>query len=139
MRLFLELGEHGLAEKGAAELLHKIVDKVFLPFGIGFGFQQIFHKQSLVAGRSYLGHEYLVSGIDERLCFPCKITMEGVPHLMGNGEHTVYRVVVVQKNVRVSAEGSPGIRSAALALVFVYVYPAAVKCAPCKFSHLAGE
>ena len=49
-----------------------------------------------------------------------------MPHLVRYGEHAVQRILLIKQHERVRVPAG-GVCAAALALVFIHVYPAAVK------------
>ena len=85
------------------------------------------HQQNLIARRGHLRHKDHVVGRAGRLVFGAVVAVQGMPHLMGQGEHAVQRVLVVQQHIRVRVAVARGIRAAPLALVFVYIDPPAGK------------
>ena len=95
MGLLLKFRKHCLTEKGSSELLHKIIYEIKLFLRVFFRFEQIFHKKGFVACGSNLCHKYFMTRIYKGLFFPCRVAVEGVAHLVGYGEHTVYRVVMI--------------------------------------------
>ena len=91
----LELREHGLAVHRALELIQEVVDEVGPLLGIGGLAQQVAHQQHLVAGGGHLGHEdHIVAGADG-LIFAAVIAVQGMAHLVGQGELAVQVVLVV--------------------------------------------
>ena len=122
---FFKFGKHGLAEECTAELLQEIVDEIF-PHGFILScFQKMLHQQGFIAGRSYLCNENLMVGIKKGLLFPCEEAVQGMPHFMRKSKHAVDGIVMVEQNKGMYAVAAPGIRTAALALVFVNINPAA--------------
>ena len=60
-------------------------------------------------------------------------------HLMSQCKYTVQIVGIVQKHIRMSAVSAPGIRTASLVLILIYIYPAALhaslKCVDILIAH----
>ena len=59
-----------------------------------------------------------------------KRQVDGVPHLMGQGEHIVEGPVEIEQHIGMAAIGSPGISAAALAFIFIDINPPVVKSLP---------
>lgn len=83
------------------------------------------HQQGLIAGRSHLCNENLMVGIKIGLLFPCEEAMQAWPISWRKRKHAVDGIVMVEQNKGMYAVAAPGIRTAALALVFVNINPAA--------------
>ena len=119
----LKLGKHGLAIYRAAEAFKEVVYKICALALIGGVVEQVFDQQHLVAGGGDFCHEYNIMRVAGRLMLYGMIGMQRVAHFVRNGEHAVQRVLLIEQNIwmRIAAGG---IRAAALAFVFVNVYPA---------------
>jgi hypothetical protein len=70
--------------------------------------------------------DHVIGGI-HRLVLAAVIAVQGVAHLVGQGEHAVQIVLVVQEHIGVGPGRAGGIGAAALAGVFINVDPAVVK------------
>ena len=125
--LQLKLGKHRLPVHGALELVEEVVDQIGAFLLVLRLPEQVAHQQDLVARRGHLGHKNHVVSRAGRLVFCAVVAVQGMPHLMGEGEHAVQRVLVVEQHIRVRIAVARGIRSAPLALVFVHVDPPAGK------------
>ena len=122
----LELGKHSLTINGAAELLEEMVDKVCSFLLVGSVGKKMLNEQYLVAGGSDFSNENHIIPVCSRLILDGIIGMQGMTHLMSDGEHAVKRILLIEKHIgmRISA---CGICTAALAFVFVNIDPAVVK------------
>ena len=125
--LKLKLREHRLAVDRALELVEEVVDEIRALFFVPGLSQKMAHEQNLVAGGGDLRDEDHIVACADGLRLLAVIAVQGVAHLVGDGEHGVERVLVVQKHIGVRAGIAGGVCAAALAAVFVHVYPAAVK------------
>ena len=125
--LQLKLGKHRLPVYGALELVEEVVDQIGAFLFILRLSEQMAHQQNLIARRGHLRHKDHVVGRAGRLVFGAVVAVQGMPHLMGQGEHAVQRVLVVQQHVRVRVAVARGIRAAPLSLVFIHIDPPAGK------------
>ena len=70
--------------------------------------------------------DHIVGGV-HRLVQAAVVAVQGVAHLVGDGEHGVQRVLLVQEYIGVGPGVAGGVGPGALAPVFVHVDPALVK------------
>ena len=93
--LQLKLSKHGLAVDRSFKLVEEVVDQVS-PFLFVLCFsQQVAHQEHLIACGGDLRHEYHVVCRAGGLIFCAVVAVQCMPHLMGQGEHAVQRVLVV--------------------------------------------
>ena len=85
----LKFREHGLAEQGASEAFQEVVDQIALQLLILGLLQEMADQQGFIAGGGHLRHKDLIAGVDIGLRAVCVVGMDGVAHLMGQGEHVV--------------------------------------------------
>ena len=97
-----------------------------LAFALGAG-QHELEKQRLAQRGRHLGDEDRVVRIDERLVRVRQQRVHRVAGFVGQREHRVKRVVVIQEHVRVDAVDGRRVRPAALARILVNVNPSAVE------------
>ena len=50
-----------------------------------------------------------------------------MPHLMGQGKHTVQSAAVIEQHIRVGSVDAPGVRAAAFSFILIDIDPAVVK------------
>ena len=126
----LELGKHGLAEHGGAELLQEVVQQVGLGLLVILELlQQVAHHDRLVAGGRDLRHEEAVIALGGGLVGVGVEGMHGVTQLMGDGEGVGQVVVVVEQHIGVDvAQPAGGERAGRLVLRGEHVDPAAGAC-----------
>ena len=122
----LELGKHGLAVDGALELVQEVVDQEDPLLLVGGLLQQILHEQGLVAGGGHLGHEDHIVGVDLVLVLVGQVGVQGVAHLVGQGELAVQGAGVVQQHKGMDL-GACGVSAAPLALVLIDIDPAVLE------------
>ena len=120
-----EIGENHLRVKGAHDAIDGVLEEqeTFARFG-GAG-EQVFQEEAFVDGRGDLGDEDGVAARREGLGLVGEPRVHGVSHLVGEGEHGVAGVVVVQQHVGADAVDPGGVGAGAFALVFVDVEAAA--------------
>ena len=135
----LELREHGLTEQRPPEAFQKMVNQIPFLLRLLRPVQQVPDQQRLVAGGSHLRHKNLVTGVDIGLGGVRIIGVDGVPHLMGQGEHVVQGAVEIHQHVGMAAVDAPGICAAAFSLVLVDVHPAVLKTLPKDFPVLLPQ
>ena len=93
--LQLKLGKHGLAVDRALEGIQEVVDEISPLLFVRGLCQQMAHEQHFVAGGGHLGHKDDVLAGADGLIFAAVVAVQGVTHLMGQGEHAVQGVLVV--------------------------------------------
>ena len=126
MRVVLEFREHGLPEKGCANHIEIIVEKVFFQRRVFCVVQHEFEKQNFVYGTCDLRHEKRVRAFRYGLVFVGEIGMKRVTHFVRDGEYIVRGGLIVQKRVRVNAVAARAVRAARLSVRFLNVNPSLV-------------
>ena len=63
--------------------------------------QQVLHEQGLVARRGHLSHKDYIVPVHRGLVAVGQVGVDGVAHLMGQGEHAVQVVFVVEQHIDV--------------------------------------
>ena len=123
----LELSELGLAEAGGLDHVHVVGQKILLEAGILGLLQEVLEQQHLVDGAGHLGHEDPIACLLLGLSLLGVVGVEGVTHLVGDGEDVVGGGLVVEQNVGVRQTVSAGrVSAASLALGLLHVDPAVV-------------
>ena len=87
------------------------------------------HEQGLVAGGGHLGHEDHIVPVHGGLRLVGQIGVDRVAQLVGQGEHAVQVVLVIQENIGVDHRAGH-IASGALARILVHVDPPVVQALP---------
>ena len=123
----LKLGEHRLAVHRALELVKEVIDEIGALLLVGRLAEQMAHEQYLVAGGGDLSHEDDVRGGIHRLVLAAVVAVQRVAHFVGEREHAVEIILVVEQDIGVRVAVAGGIRAAALAGIFVNVDPAVGK------------
>ena len=125
MCLQLEVRKHDLC----VERRHDAVDRMLqeddpLPL-IGGAAEHVVEEQRLAERRRHLGDEDRVAGVHERLMRVGQKGVHRMTHFVGQREHGVERVVVVEQHVRMHAVHRGGVRAAPFARILVDVDPVA--------------
>ena len=132
-----ELGEHGLADDGAANLVDLLADQVGT---LGLGLHALAHQlaqQLLVKRACHFRHEDGVVGVLVGLGGLRVVSVHRVPRLVRQREHTVQHFfLVVHQDVRRGPVGPIRERPAALPLVLVAVHPAVARQALLERAHI---
>ena len=125
----LEFGEHGLAVQGPLELLQEVVEQPGAPPPVLGGLEQVLHQKGLVAGGGHLSHKDHIVPVHRGLRPVGQIGVDRVAQFMGQGEHTVQIVLIVEQDIGVDQR--PGhIAAGPLSHALIDVDPAAVQPLP---------
>ena len=127
----LELGELSLTEAGGLDHVHVVGQQILLEVCVLGLLQEVLEEQHLVDGAGHLGHEDLVACLLLGLGLLGVVGVEGVTHLVGDGEDVVGGGLVVEQDVGVGQTvRARGVRTAPLALGLLHVDPAVVVSLP---------
>ena len=97
----LELGKHGLPEKGAPDIVDLPVQDIGLHLWVvRIFFQQVVSQKGFVEGGSHLCHKDGVVMADVWLCLFGKVRVHGMAGFVNQGEQAVDGVaVIVEKDI----------------------------------------
>ena len=127
MNNFLELGEHCLPEKRAADIVDLAIDDVGAHFRVVRLFEQMMREQFLVKCRCNFGQENRVIVILEKLRLLREPTVHRVPGLVRErvdvGEHVLF---IIHQDVGGRAVTAGRERAAAFPFRFVTIDPPAL-------------
>ena len=115
--------------QGALELLQEVVDEPGPAALVRGVLEQVLHEQGLVAGGGHLGHKDHIVPVHRGLISVGQVGVDRVAQLMGQGEHAVQVVLIVQENIGVN-HGAGHVSPGALARILVHVDPPVVQALP---------
>ena len=127
VRLQLEVGEHDLGVKRAGDTVDGMLQQHHAFIATAGTLEHQVEKQRLAQRRRYFRHKDRVAGIDERLRLVRQQRVHRVAHLVGQREHRVERLVVVEQHVGMRPVHRRRVRPTAFADVLEDVDPPSVE------------
>ena len=125
MRLQLVVCEEHLRVEGGDDAVDGVLQQHDALAIVGRLPEHVLEEQHLAERRRHLGHENRVRRVHERLVRVRQQRVHRMPHLVGEGEHRVQRIVVVQQHVRMDAVHRRRVGAAALSRILVHINPVA--------------